>query len=167
MRARLTSTDELGTDPVKKRTRIITNDPALVEALKLCQCRRDHRHVQLLHGKASACQEYPIEFCRTICRAVAIQVDRDLKVARAGARKKATVSSISNGRERAAVLKNYVGIGRSQTARWANAAYRFANRHCNSIADTYVTSTDCTDLYSALVDASTLPGRVDAGREDG
>ena len=77
------------------------------------------------------------------------------------------MSSISNGREGAAVLKNYVGMGRSQTARWANAAYRFANSHCNSIADTYVTSADCTDLYSALVDASTLPGRVDAGREDG
>ena len=63
----MTSTDEPGTDPVKKRTRIITNCPALVEALKLCQCRRDHRHVQLLHGKASACLEYPIEFCRTTC----------------------------------------------------------------------------------------------------
>lgn len=92
----MTSTNELGQAPVKKRTRIITKCSALAEELRRHQCTRDHRHLPLVHGRASACQEYPIECCKAVCRAVASQIDTDIKRERSYPRAKAVVRSISN-----------------------------------------------------------------------
>ena len=33
--------------PIKKRTRILTNDSYLVERLKVCQCDKSHLHCQI------------------------------------------------------------------------------------------------------------------------
>ena len=79
----MVSEDENGVAPVKKRTRIISNCPALIRALKMMQCSRDHRHVPLVHGRASACQVYPPDFCKLVCRSTAAQLDTDVKLARA------------------------------------------------------------------------------------
>ena len=57
----MTSADEMGQALVKKRTRIITNCPALIDELRKHQCTKDHRHVP-------SCQEYPIECCKAVCR---------------------------------------------------------------------------------------------------
>ena len=75
----MTSADGMGQALVKKRTRIITNCPALIEELRKHQCTRGHRHVPLVHGRASACKECPIEFCKTVCRAVANTNDMNVK----------------------------------------------------------------------------------------
>ena len=95
----MVSSDNEGEAPVKKRTRIGTNCPAVAEALAVMQCAGGHRHVQLLQGRASACQQYPVYFCKVVCRAVARQLDRDLKSKRVGPRMKAVITSVSNQRE--------------------------------------------------------------------
>ena len=56
----MVSSDNEGEAPVKKRTRIGTNCPAVAEALAVMQCAGGHRHVQHLQGRASACQQYPV-----------------------------------------------------------------------------------------------------------
>ena len=162
----MTSTDEQGTGPVKKRTRIITNCPELVAALKICQCSRDHRHVQLVHGRASACQCYPPEFCRLVCRSVAAQLDKDAKLARARPRKKALINSLSNSRhDRAAGnwfvfdITSIAKAARSSIARWSVCAMRkavsatFADQvETDDSGARIIHSTDCTPVFEALVE---------------
>ena len=158
----MVSTDDQGTAPVKKRTRIITNCPALIEALQDCQCSRDHRHVQLVHGRASACQCYPPEFCRLVCRAVAYQLDKDLKIKRAGARKKAVINSLCNTRSSTHSLRYNIAAltcaAKSPDARWAICAFRKAigrvlggqagSSDCVDVPiDPAVESVDCTPPY--------------------
>ena len=46
----MTSVDEQGEAPAKKRTRIATNCPELARALRRYQCSGDHRHVRLVQG---------------------------------------------------------------------------------------------------------------------
>ena len=82
---------------------IVTNCPALVEALEACQCTRDHRLVQLVHGRASACQCYPPAFCLLVCGSVTNQLDKDLKAMRSRPRKKAIINSLCNVRRERAV----------------------------------------------------------------
>ena len=54
----------------QKRTQIMTNSQALATVLSEAQCRGEHRHAQLLGGRAKACQEYPDKFCDLVCMAV-------------------------------------------------------------------------------------------------
>ena len=62
------SEDELGVGMVKKRTRVLTNSEFVARGLGKAQCKGDHRHVHLVHGRAAACQVYPAAFCRAVCR---------------------------------------------------------------------------------------------------
>ena len=64
------SEDEMGEDPAKKRTSIITNSQLLAHRLSQYQCDGNHRHVKLINGRARKCQEYPDEFCELVCRTV-------------------------------------------------------------------------------------------------
>ena len=151
------SSDEHGPAPVKKRTRIITNCPELVRALKERQCTKDHRHVPLVHGRASACQEYPMKFCRVVCRAVAVQADKDKKTNRSHPRKRAVISSITNARVNAMAdasgsqkLRNMMRVTRH--GNWAKeeldkacAGQTVEHGHGSSVE-----STDCTELMEAL-----------------
>ena len=158
----MVSSDDEGEAPVKKRTRIITNCPALVEALRKHQCSGDHRHVQLVHGRAAACQQYPVEFCRTVCRALARQLDVDLKKERSLPRKRAVVNSLSNTRIQqqkfntwARVELNELKVGSSQVARWSKRAFVNAVATAGirkGVESTASLSTmDCTPLFDALV----------------
>ena len=73
------SEDELGSGLVKKRTRLLTNARREAEEVEKAQCRGGHRHVRLVSGRAGPCQQYPVEFCRAICRGLARQIDDDKK----------------------------------------------------------------------------------------
>ena len=53
--------------PVKKRTRIMTNSPRIANRLAKFQCDNSHWHVPLVNGRAKACQLYPRRFCAEIC----------------------------------------------------------------------------------------------------
>eukprot|EP00974_Lingulodinium_polyedra_P076611 7415301-Lingulodinium_polyedra.AAC.1 len=66
----MTSEDEKGTGLVKKPTGIITNSAALAKELATKKCRGDHRHVQLMGGRAAACQRYPDSFRKLVVRTV-------------------------------------------------------------------------------------------------
>ena len=54
--------------PVKKRTKVMTNSGHIAAALAKCQCSRDHEHVHLEGGKASACEVYPRFFCELMVK---------------------------------------------------------------------------------------------------
>ena len=72
MRAR----DALGEAAAKKRTGIVTNSLPVAESLETMQCQGKHRHVQLMGGKAKACEVYTDEFCKAIC--LAVRRDRNM-----------------------------------------------------------------------------------------
>ena len=57
------SSDHDGEGFVKKRTSVVSNSEMLIKAPGTHNCAGGHRHVHLLNGKASACQQYPEEFC--------------------------------------------------------------------------------------------------------
>ena len=54
----------------KKRTGVLTNSQAVADLLQEAQCRRDHRHQQLLDGRAGPCQKYTDKFCRLVCEGI-------------------------------------------------------------------------------------------------
>ena len=54
--------------PVKKRTRIMINSPRIANRLARFQRDASHWHIPLVNGRASACQVYPEELCRAVCR---------------------------------------------------------------------------------------------------
>ena len=56
--------------PAKKRTNVLTNSSNIALLLRGAQCRNDHRHQELLDGRASKCQEYPDKFAKVICEGV-------------------------------------------------------------------------------------------------
>ena len=70
------SQDEKGIGLVQKATRIMSTS---VEVLKRIQrtCSGDHRHVQLISGRAKAAQVYPREFCHRMCEGIAAQKKLD------------------------------------------------------------------------------------------
>ena len=72
MRAR----DALGEAAAKKRIGIVTNSLPVAESLETMQCQGKHRHVQLMGGKAKACEVYTDEFCKAIC--LAVRRDRNM-----------------------------------------------------------------------------------------
>ena len=58
----LKSTDRDGEGYAQKRTRIMSNMPAILEGLPR-QCQNDHRHVILLDGRAGPAAAYSENFC--------------------------------------------------------------------------------------------------------
>ena len=63
------SQDEHGLGLVKKPTGFLTDSPHLRNQLNK-QCLGGHRHVQLVGGRAKACQVYPKGLCRAILRGI-------------------------------------------------------------------------------------------------
>ena len=68
------SEDKDGRAPAMKRTANMTNSTALLRGLAEFKCVGGHRHVQLVSGRAAACQTYPDEFCEFVCRTVTKEV---------------------------------------------------------------------------------------------
>ena len=66
----MTKTADGKAAPAKKRTTVLTNSDAVATFLREAQCRGDHRHQQLLGGRAGPCQVYTEKFCRLICEGV-------------------------------------------------------------------------------------------------
>eukprot|EP00972_Heterocapsa_arctica_P090536 13358223-Heterocapsa_arctica.AAC.1 len=54
----LTSVDEMGPGAASKTTMFLTNSPHIAKELDK-RCPGDHRHVQLISGRAAAAQRYP------------------------------------------------------------------------------------------------------------
>ena len=63
------SKDEHGSGKVKKPTGFLTNSAILADCLSL-KCLGGHRHLQLLGGRARACQVYPDKLCRYILKGI-------------------------------------------------------------------------------------------------
>ena len=78
----MTSTDEMGTAPVKKATRIIsTSDEVLKQVNRQCANERGgprHRHVPLVQGRARAAQVYPRLLGERLCEGIAAQKRLDM-----------------------------------------------------------------------------------------
>ena len=68
----LVSEDKLGVAPAMKPTRFLTNSVAIAERLHR-RCSRDHRHVQLLGGRAAAAAKYPRELVEAILEGYEIE----------------------------------------------------------------------------------------------
>ena len=61
----LVSRDSEGVAPAKKPTRILTSSTAIRDMVSRV-CDHQHRHVQFVSGRASAAQEYTVDFCDAI-----------------------------------------------------------------------------------------------------
>ena len=68
----LVSEDKLGVAPAMKPIRFLTNSSAIAERLQR-RCTRDHRHVQLLGGRAAAAAKYPKELVDAILEGYEIE----------------------------------------------------------------------------------------------
>ena len=60
---------------MKKRTRILTNMPVLIEALRPVQCDKSHTHASIQgnegpHKRSRASQKYPPQMCELLAKAV-------------------------------------------------------------------------------------------------
>ena len=62
--------------PVKKPTGFMTNSWCIADELNRL-CLGDHRHTQLMNGKAAAAAVYPKELCEAICRGLRKQKECD------------------------------------------------------------------------------------------
>ena len=78
------SCDQEGPGLVKTPTRFMSNSPEVCKKLER-RCtnigkadKEKHRHVLLVEGRASACQEYPKALCQAVCEGVALQKKKDL-----------------------------------------------------------------------------------------
>ena len=69
----LESQDEMGVAPAKKPTRILTSSTAICEKLTRV-CSQDHRHVQLLSGRAAAAAIYTRQFVDAILDGLEIEL---------------------------------------------------------------------------------------------
>ena len=63
----MASVDEQGGGLVKKPTRYMTNAPLMAEELEMF-CTGDHRHVQLVGGRAAKAAIYPPQLCEAMLR---------------------------------------------------------------------------------------------------
>lgn len=70
----LGSWDDLGWGLVKKATRVITNLPSLASSINR-RCNQDHRHVQLISGKAKDAANYTEAFCDSIIDGILVYYD--------------------------------------------------------------------------------------------
>ena len=68
----LKSTDRDGEGYAQKRTRTMSNMPAILEGLPR-QCQNDHRHVILLDGRAGLAAAYSESFCDQVIKCVILQ----------------------------------------------------------------------------------------------
>ena len=66
------STDRDGEGYAQKRTRIMSNRPAILEGLPR-QCQNDHRHVILVDGRAGPAAVYSESFCDQVVKCVILQ----------------------------------------------------------------------------------------------
>eukprot|EP00973_Karenia_brevis_P057835 8051417-Karenia_brevis.AAC.1 len=64
------TTDEQGNiRRAKKPTAVMTNAMGIAKELtEKGQCDNSHQHAPLIGGRAKACEVYPPDFCRAICR---------------------------------------------------------------------------------------------------
>ena len=68
--------DHGGTGYIRKPTKFMTN--AICIARQLAQrCPGNHRHIQLVGGRAKAAEVYPDELCKAISRGLVEQMSRD------------------------------------------------------------------------------------------
>ena len=63
------SSDEQGSGKAKKPTGFLTNSMMLKDCLGL-KCLGGHRHIQLMGGRARACQVYPDKLCKYILKGI-------------------------------------------------------------------------------------------------
>eukprot|EP00972_Heterocapsa_arctica_P096822 14283735-Heterocapsa_arctica.AAC.1 len=63
----------MGPGAARKTTRFLTNSPHIAKDLDK-KCPGDHRHVQLINGRAAAAHKYPVALCEAICRGAANQL---------------------------------------------------------------------------------------------
>ena len=74
------SSDEQGEAPAQKRTKLMSSCHEIIKRVS-AQCTNKtaehdhdkHRHVQLIGGRAKACQVYPRMFSRAVCEGLAAQ----------------------------------------------------------------------------------------------
>eukprot|EP00973_Karenia_brevis_P039717 5482375-Karenia_brevis.AAC.1 len=73
------TTDDKGNPAfARKRTAIMTNSICIArEITTRGQCDGKHVHAPLMGGRAKACEVYPKEFCRSICRGIRAQLKKD------------------------------------------------------------------------------------------
>ena len=118
----MTGEDDQGTAPVRKTREIMTNGKVIAEVIGRFRCDRTHRHVQLVHGKAKACEVYPEEFCRKICEAYVLQVEEDQRAQRGvnGVDRAADVSELLEPLVAAELAPN--GIDNSTPSSWTRSA---------------------------------------------
>ena len=69
----MVSEDELGVGLVKKPTGFLTNSEYVKDQLSKT-CQGGHRHVQLMGGRAQACQVYPEKLVRAILRGIKLEI---------------------------------------------------------------------------------------------
>ena len=60
--------DSEGEAPVRKTTRVMTNDPGIAAPLNDVRRERGHRRVHLISGRPAAAAIYPVEFCKCLLR---------------------------------------------------------------------------------------------------
>ena len=63
------ASDSMGSGRVKKPTGFLTNSEFLRDHLSN-KCLGGHRHIQLMGGKARACQVYPDKLCRAMLKGI-------------------------------------------------------------------------------------------------
>ena len=68
----LRAQDQHGEGYAQKRTRLMTNMPALLEGMPR-QCQGDHRHVILLDGRAKDAARYTDAFCKQVVKCAELQ----------------------------------------------------------------------------------------------
>ena len=77
----MSATDSEGSGLVKKPTLFVTNSSEVAAKLdRRCSNdngERQHRHVQLINGRAKQAQVYPRALCRAVCEGVANQKKSD------------------------------------------------------------------------------------------
>ena len=69
----LESSDKEGMGLAKKPTRLLTSSTAIRDMLSR-RCPGDHRHVQLVSGRAGPAQQYTIEFCDAILEGLKLEL---------------------------------------------------------------------------------------------
>ena len=67
------SKDACGIGKVKKPTGFITNSSHLADQLGN-KCLGGHRHIQLMGGRAAACQVYPDKLCRAMLKGIRLEL---------------------------------------------------------------------------------------------
>ena len=120
----MTAVDERGEALVKKPTRLTSSAPEVLKRVEGRCTNRDggeqHRHVQLMSGRAKAAQVYPRELCIRIAEGIAAQRKAD----QLGMRSR----SIMNVEEMQQIVRNKVTAPRTATVPMSPCMRRAARR---------------------------------------